>query len=154
VAHTTEQVNAARAAADRARRAATWPSLGERLLAALIAWVPLALLIGYGGAAAGGCDHLAATCPAWFEPLQTVLIALTLGLLVALPRIAFIAAVASLATLSASIIIVATLAMGRLEPPLPAGVAVAGFVVLVAVYAVTAVFVAVNRSQLPWIVER
>jgi curved DNA-binding protein CbpA len=154
VAHTAEQVNAARAAADRARRAATWPSLRERLLAALIAWVPLALLIGYGGSAAGGCDHFAANCPTWFAPLQTVLIALTLGLLVALPRIAFIAAVASLATLAASIILVATLAMGRLEPPLPAGVAAVGFIVLVAVYAATALFVAVNRSQLPWVMHR
>jgi curved DNA-binding protein CbpA len=154
VAHTTEQLNAARAAAERARRAATWPSLRERLLAALIAWVPLALLIGYGGSAAGGCDHFAASCPAWFAPLQTVLIALTLGLLVALPKVAFVAAVASLATLSASIVLVATLAMGRLEPPLPPGVATVGFIVLVAVYAVTAVLVAVNRSQLPWVVHR
>ena len=49
VAHTTEQVNAARAATQRAKRAAAWPSLRERLLIALIAWVPVALLIGYGG---------------------------------------------------------------------------------------------------------
>ena len=52
VAHTTEEVNAARAAAERTKRAAAWPSLRERLLGALIAWVPLALLIGYGGPAA------------------------------------------------------------------------------------------------------
>lgn len=154
VAHTTEQVNAARAAADRAKRAAAWPRLRERLLGALIAWVPLALLIAYGGSAAGGCDHFAASCPAWLEPLQTVLIALTLGLLVALPKIAFVAAVASLATLSASIVLVATLALGRFEPPLPSAVATVGFIVLVAVYAVTATVVAVNRSQLPWVVDR
>ena len=86
--------------------------------------------------------------------MQTVLIALTLGLLVALPRIAFVAAVASLATLSASIVLVATLALGRFEPPLPAGVATVGFIVLVAVYAITAVVVAVNRGQLPWVVDR
>jgi curved DNA-binding protein CbpA len=151
VAHTTEEVNAARAAAQKAKRAAAWPNLRERLLLALIAWVPLALLIGYGGSAGTGCDRYLASCPAWFAPLQTVVIALVLGLLVALPRISFIAAFASLATLGASIILVAVFAFARIQPPLPATMALAGFAVLVVVYVVTAVLVALNRSQLPWV---
>jgi curved DNA-binding protein CbpA len=154
VAHTSDQVNAARAAANRARRAAAWPSLRERLLIALIAWVPLALVIGYGGSTATGCDRFLANCVAWFAPLQTVLIALTLGLLVAMPRVAFVGAMASLTTLAASIVLVAVLAMGRLEAPLPPWAAIAGFAVLAATYGITAVAVALNRSQLPWVVPR
>jgi len=154
VAHSTEQVNAARAAAHKVKSAAAWPNLRERLLLALIAWVPLALLIGYGGSAGTGCDRYLASCPAWFAPLQTVFIALALGLLVALPRISFIAAFASLATLGASIVLVAVFALARIQPPLPADMAVAGFAVLVVVYAVTAGSVALNRSQLPWVSPR
>jgi hypothetical protein len=55
-----------------------------------------------------------------------------------LARISFIAAFASLATLGASIVLVAVFALARIQPPLPAGMAVAGFAVLVVVYAVTA----------------
>jgi len=151
VAHTTEQVNSARAAAQKAKRAAAWPNLRERLLLALIAWIPLALLIGYGGSAGTGCDRYLVSCPVWFAPLQTVVIALALGLLVALPRISFIAAFASLATLGASIVLVAVFAFARIEPPLPPNMALAGFAVLVVVYVATAVVVALNRSQLPWV---
>jgi curved DNA-binding protein CbpA len=154
VAHSTEQVNAARAATQRAKRAAAWPSLRERLLIALIAWVPLALLIGYGGSAATACDRFAASCPAWYAPLQTVFIAMALGLLVALPRVAYVAAFASLSTLGASIVLVALLALGRIQPPLPEGIAIGGLAVLITVYILTAVVVALNRSQLPWVVPR
>jgi len=154
VAHTTEQVNAARAATQRAKRAAAWPSLRERLLIALIAWVPVALLIGYGGSAATACDRFAASCPVWYAPLQTVFIAIALGLLVALPRVAYVAAFASLSALAASIVLVALMALGRIQPPLPEGIAIGGFAVLVTVYIVTAVVVALNRSQLPWVLPR
>jgi hypothetical protein len=71
-----------------------------------------------------------------------------------LPRISFIAAFASLATLGASIVLVAVFALARIQPPLPADMAVAGFAVLVVVYAVTAGSVALNRSQLPWVSPR
>ena len=40
----------------RRTNAASWPSLKERLLYALMAWIPAGLVIGYGGAAATGCD--------------------------------------------------------------------------------------------------
>ena len=116
-----------------------------------IAWIPLALLIGYGGAAATGCDQFAAGCPNWYASLQTVLIALVLGALVALPRVAYVGAIASLATLATSIVLVAVFAVGRIQPPLPPDMAIGGFVVLVVVYVVTAALVSLNRSQLPWV---
>ena len=33
-----------------------WPSLKERLLYALLAWIPAAIVIGYSGAVVTGCD--------------------------------------------------------------------------------------------------
>jgi hypothetical protein len=83
-----------------------------------------------------------------------VFIAMALGLLVALPRVAYVAAFASLSTLGASIVLVAVLALGRIQPPLPEGIAIGGLAVLITVYILTAVVVALNRSQLPWVVPR
>jgi curved DNA-binding protein CbpA len=154
VAHTTEQVNAARAATQRAIRAATWPTLRERLIYALLAWIPLALLVGYGGTTATGCDHAAVSCPAWFGPAQSVTIAVLLGLLVAMPRIAFVGAVATLATTAASVVIVAFLAIDRLEPPFPSAIVVVGGSILVGVYLLTIAVVGLNRSALPWVARR
>lgn len=154
VAHTAEQVNAARAATQRAIRAATWPTLRERLLYALLAWIPLALVVGYGGAAATGCDRAAVACPAWFGPAQSVAMAIVLGLLVGLPRLAFVGAVATLALTAASVVAVAFLALDRLQPPFSPAVALVGGGFLVAVYVLTLGVVVVNRSKLPWVVHR
>lgn len=154
VTHTTEQVNAARAATQRAIRAATWPTLRERLLYALLAWIPLALVVGYGGATATGCDHAAVSCPAWFGPAQSVTIAVLLGLLVALPRFAFVGAVATLATTAASVVVVAFLAIDRLEPPFSSTIVTVGGSILVGVYLLTVAVVGLNRAALPWVARR
>lgn len=154
VAHTAEQVNAARAATQRAIRAASWPTLRERLLYALLAWIPLALVVGYGGTTATGCDHAAVACPSWFGPAQSVVIALILGALVALPRLAFIGAVATLAMTAASVVVVALLAIQRLEPPFAPAVVLLGGTFLIGVYALTIAVTGLNRAALPWVAQR
>jgi curved DNA-binding protein CbpA len=154
IVHSAEQVSAARAATERARNAAAWPNLRQRLVDALLAWLPLALLIAYAGSAATGCDRAAASCPAWYGPAQTVVIALVLGLLVALPRVAFVGAVASLATLAAGALLVGVLALARQQPPLPPSLAGAGALILAATYLLAVSLVALNRRFLPWVVHR
>ena len=151
VARNPEQVNAARAAAERVRRAATWPTLRERLVSALLAWIPLALVAGYGGSTLTGCDQAAVGCPEWFGPAQTVAIAILLGLLVALPRVAFVGAAATLATTATGVVVVAGLALYRLRLPLPPTIALIAGVLIVGTYLGALAFVALNRRMLPWI---
>jgi hypothetical protein len=151
VAHTAEAVSAARAATARQLRAAAWPRLRERLLAALLAWIPLALIVGYGGGAASGCDHALASCPAWFEPAQTIAIALILGGLVAVPRLAFVLAVGTLVVAAAGAVVAAALALAGIDPPLPRSVVVGVAATLSAIYLAALVVVALNRRLLPWV---
>jgi len=143
-----------RKVARRAARSARWPSLGQRMLYALLAWIPLAVLIGYGGAAAAGCDVGGAACPTWFVPAQSVASALALGLLVALPRVAFLGAAGGVGAAAAGIGTVVLLeALGRRPPPTPALLGAAGLL-LAAVYLGVIAFLLLNQRLLPWYVPR
>jgi curved DNA-binding protein CbpA len=135
----------------RRLQAETWPGLAERLLYALLAWLPIAAVIGYGGSLASGCDRVALDCPQYLESVQAILIALSLGLLVALPKLAYVGAMATVGGLLAGAIGVGVTIM--LGVPLPLSVeavAILGFVVL-AGYVLTGVGV-VLRDPLtrPW----
>ena len=68
-----------------------WPTLPERLICAGLGWIPLALLVAFGGGAMTGCDAASVGCPAVVPTLQAgALVALAAGLL-AFPRVAYVA---------------------------------------------------------------
>ena len=135
----------------RRLRAETWPSLTERLLYALLAWLPIAAVIGYGGSVVTGCERGALDCPANLETVQAVLIALSLGLLVALPKLAYVGAMATVGGLLAAAVGVGAIIM--IGVPLPLSIVVVAIVGVVALagYLLTGVGV-VLRDPLtrPW----
>ncbi|MDP8905629.1 MAG: hypothetical protein M3N29_10040, partial [Chloroflexota bacterium] len=150
IARDSDHVSRLRAAGRRAARSASWPTLGQRLLYALLAWVPLAVVIGYGGAALAGCDRSAAACPPWFVPGQSVVSALALGALVALPRVAFVAAAAGVGTIvSAAATVLALAVLGR-QPVLTAALVGSAMLLLAALYLGISVLLLVHRRLLPW----
>jgi hypothetical protein len=112
----------------------------------------VAILIGYAGSAVTGCDRAAVTCPPQTETVQTVLIALSLGLLVALPRIAYTAAIATAAVALAAILAVLTSWLFGFGPPLPAPLLLVIGIVLLVVYLATASWVlADGPRRRPWL---
>lgn len=151
VARDPGAVAQARRDASQRARATAWPSFGQRLGFALIAWIPFALVIGYGGAVATGCDRAAVSCPRYLEPAQAILIALALALLVALPRVAYVAALATLGLLGAALVIVAGAWFFGLRAPLPAPVLAVSSAVLLVIYLATASWiVAGGPRRRPW----
>ena len=128
--------------------------MAERLAYGTVAWVPIALLIGFGGAAATGCDRAAATCPPYLEPLQLTAVAGALVGLFLWPRIAYVAAVATAAALVTLAGIIFGAGLLRLEPPLPSAVLGVLFAVLVAVYAITAAWAVRDGPRpRPWLLR-
>lgn len=149
-----ETISEARASARQRMIDARWPSLGQRLLYALVGWLPLALLIGYGGAWLSGCDRASVGCPAELAPIQTVAIALSLGLLVALPRLAYALAAATAVALLAGVALVIGIWFLGLRPPLPPSVlAVASALLLVVHLAVASWFLS-RGARRPWPARR
>jgi curved DNA-binding protein CbpA len=101
----------------RRTNATTWPTLGERLLYATVAWAPIAIVIGFGATALTGCGS-DGICPPYFQTAQAISIALALGLLVALPKIAYAGAFASIGALFFGLGIVALMALFGVDVPL------------------------------------
>ena len=151
VARDVHGISEARQAARQRASAAAWPSLGQRLVFAFVAWIPLALAIGYGGAVATGCDRAAIGCPSYLEPVQQLLTAVALGLLLALPRVAYVGALATVVLLGASALIVAGAWLIGLRPPLPSSVLAISSALLLLIYLATATWiVAGGPRRRPW----
>jgi curved DNA-binding protein CbpA len=135
----------------RQLRAETWPSLTERLLYALLAWLPMAAVIGYGGSVVSGCERSALDCPANLETVQAVVIALSLGLLVALPKAAYVGALATVGMLLAGAIGTGGIIM--LGVPLPLSidvVTILGTLGLVGYVAAAVIFLLRDPLTRPW----
>ncbi len=117
-------------------RAQHWPNLKERLLYALVAWLPIAVLIAYGGTVGTGCDRGALGCPPQVELVQAGLIGLALLAFVLLPKVAYFGALGTLGMLLSAAASVTVIAF--LEAPLPLSielVALVGGVMLVGYFA-------------------
>ena len=148
VARDPEQVAYVRHAYERRTRALAWPSLRQRLLYALIAWLPLALLVGYGYTQYTGCGPLFTECSQSPEPALLVAIGLLLVFLVALPKIAYAGAMGTLAML-----LVAAVATGLLvymRAPLPPATAALIVLVIVMGIAYVAMMLIVALRGGPW----
>jgi curved DNA-binding protein CbpA len=150
VAHDAQTINEVRAAAREQELAARWPSLGQRLLYALLAWIPLAVLIGYGGAVATGCDRAAASCPSELAVGQALAMGISLIVLLALPRLAYAFAVAAAGLLLASLALVVTVWFTGLRPPLAPQLLSISTVVLLMVYLALASWVLSGSTRRPW----
>lgn len=151
VARDTQSIAQARAAARDVARSAAWPTLSERLAYAFLAWLPIAILIGYAGSVVTGCDRAAVSCPPQLELVQSVLIAASLAVMVALPRLAYIAALAAAGLIVAAMAVVLGAWFAGLRPPLPLPVLAVVGVVLVVVYLATASWaLADGPRRRPW----
>lgn len=147
-------INRVKAAARERELAARWPTLGQRLLYALLAWAPIALVIGYGGAAVTGCDRASVACPPELATIQTVAIALVLGLLVALPRLAYALALATAGLLVGALALVVGIWFLGLRPPLsPMTLAISSALLLV-IHLAVATWVLSRRASRPWAAMR
>lgn len=151
VARDVEGISEARQQARQRASAAAWPSLSQRLLLALVAWIPLAIAIGYGGAVATGCDRAAISCPSYLEPVQLLLIGLALAVLVALPRVAYVAALATVGLLGGSALIVAGVWLLGLQRPISTFVLAISSALLLVIYLATATWIVAGRPRRrPW----
>ena len=124
-------------------RAQHWPNLKERLLYALVAWLPIAVLIVYGGTVGTGCDRGALGCPPQVELVQAGLIGLALLAFVLLPKLAYFGAIGTLGMLLAAAASVTVIAF--LEAPLPLSielVALVGGAMLVGYFVAAGIAVA------------
>lgn len=124
VAHDAQSVSRAREQFLRRIRARRWPSLTERLLYALVAWLPFAALIGYGGLVGPGCDRSPAGCAPSIEVLAAFGIGLTLFVLALLPKLAYLLAMGTF-----GLLVSAALAVGALilfAAPLPLSIEMIG----------------------------
>ena len=110
----------------RLRHRPAWPSVGERLLLATVAWLPIAVVIGVTGRAAAGCDELAG-CSPLVEPLMVLGVATALLGFAAFPKLAYLGAVGTLSGLLGILPLLFIAAMTGVlrdaEPPLVAGAA-------------------------------
>ncbi len=132
-------------------RARAWPSLRERLLYALVAWLPIMALIGYGAAFATGCDRDALGCTPLFESGQALLSAAALGLLAVLPRVAYVGALATVGLLLAAGLSVGAITVWGVGLPLTGAATAALGVVLLLAYAASAAAVLLrNPASRPW----
>jgi curved DNA-binding protein CbpA len=124
-------------ASTRQRRSA-WPSIGQRLLLALVAWVPLAAFLAV---AAPPGEEIAA---------QIVMAACLVGLFAA-PRIAYIGAVAAIGLLvvGGAVIGAVSFAGVQLPPPI-ALISVVGAGVAVGYLAIAGLVVLGPRALRPW----
>jgi curved DNA-binding protein CbpA len=135
----------------RRASAATWPTLRERLLYALLAWIPAALAIGYGGTLATGCGDPGDGCPAYLETVQALAIALVLGVLVALPKVAYVGALAAIGALFVGLLVAGVMAVSGVELPLPPQLMALLGGALAFAYAVTVGIVLLRRpGSKPW----
>lgn len=147
-------ISEARASAREEARASRWPSPRARLAHALLAWLPIALLIGYGGSWLTGCDRAAFSCPPEMATVQAVAIALALGLLVALPRLAYALSVATAGVVIAGLALAIGLWFLGLRPPMSAPVLGISIGLLLAIHLGVAAWVLAGGLRRPWLAER
>ncbi|MEX2547195.1 MAG: J domain-containing protein [Chloroflexota bacterium] len=151
VSRDAQRIHQVRQAWRRRTSAATWPTLRERLFCALLAWVPAAVVIAYGSAAATGCDVARPGCPAYLETAQAISIALVLGLLVALPKFAYVGAMAAVGALFVGLGVVGIMAIAGVEVPLTVELTAVLVGALAAGYVATAAIVLLrDPSTRPW----
>jgi hypothetical protein len=151
VAYDARRAEQVRQAARRRAAGQPWPSLRERLVYALLAWVPVAIAIGYGAAAASGCDSGGLGCPPYLETAQQISIALALGLFVALPKVAYVGAWGSAGAFLVALAVVALMAVVGVEVPLQSGtLALMGASLLIGYAGAVALVIARNRGSRPW----
>jgi curved DNA-binding protein CbpA len=152
VARDAQSIAQARSTARDASRAAAWPNLTERLAFAFLAWLPVAILIGYAGSVVTGCDRAAVSCPPQLEAVQSVLIVAALAMFVALPRLAYIAALGAAGLIVGAMALVLGAWFAGVRPPLPLPVLAVVGVVLAIVYLATASWaLADGPRRRPWV---
>lgn len=158
VARDVNQISRVRARVRAAERAARWPSSFQRLRYAVLAWAPLALLIGYGGPVAAGCEPALADCPDLLLPGQALIGALALVMLLLLPRLAYAGALATttVALLGGAAVLGAMLAGVR--PPqlasLPPWAVLTGSAFLLAAYVLVGAWLLADARRRPWAAVR
>ncbi|HWH24002.1 MAG TPA: J domain-containing protein [Candidatus Limnocylindria bacterium] len=151
VATDAARINRVRQVARERAAAARWPSLAQRLWYALLAWLPIVLLAGYGGSVATGCDRGAPACPENFELLAATVVTLALGLLLLLPRLAYVAATATIGLAAGAGVLALFVWAFGLRPPLPLPVIAIVAVVLLLIYLLSASLVVAGRAgSRPW----
>jgi len=151
VSHDAHKIHEVRQAWRRRTDAATWPTLKQRLLYALVAWVPIAVAIGYGGATVTGCDIAAQSCPRYLETGQAIAIALALGLLVALPKLAYFGSMATIGSLFVALFLIAVISLWGVPLPLEREVVgVLGAVLGLAYVATIGVVLLRGAGARPW----
>lgn len=93
-------------------------ALARRLAEVAGAWLPVALLVGYGGGALSGCDRAAVTCSSAVAPVQLALMALALLVFALRPRLAFAGAAGSASLTMASLGLFSFYFLIHVETPL------------------------------------
>jgi hypothetical protein len=141
-----------------------WPSTAERLIYAGLAWVPLGLLVAFGGGAVSGCAEASVGCPPFVPPLQAAVLLLLIIALLAFPRVAYLATGAGVGMIVAGLgALFVSAAFGLLatggaagDPARSASSVVAAFVVIIMLIAYAVAGLAVWRdhpSRRPWLVR-
>ena len=154
VARDPERVAHVRQAYQRRARALAWPSPRQRMLYALIAWLPLALLVGYGYSHYTGCGPLFMECSQSPEPALLVAVGILLLILVALPKVAYAGAMGTLAMLLVAAVATGLLAYMRAPlPPATAALIVLGVVMGIA-YVTMMLIVALRGGPWRWVEPR
>jgi curved DNA-binding protein CbpA len=158
VARDAERITRIRARVRAEERAARWPSRFQRLRYALLAWAPVALLIGYGGPVAAGCTPALGDCPDYLVPAQVVIALVALAGLLAAPRVAYAGALATtaLALAGGAALLGAWLAGVRAPQlaALPPWALVVGSLLLAVAYVLVAAWLAADRQRRPWAAVR
>jgi lysylphosphatidylglycerol synthetase-like protein (DUF2156 family) len=117
---------------------ATWPTLGNRFTYALVAWLPIVAIM------------VIASAQMFDQNVPMAFIVISLGLLLAVPRLAYVAAVATvLALVVGGLFVGGLLLVGRLPSSSNISTFVGGL--LVVAYIATAAVVAIGpRTLRPW----
>lgn len=99
-----------------------WPSVPERILLASVGWLPLALLVAYGGGAVTGCASASVSCARYVEPLQVLVMIGLLAALTVFPRLGYYAAAGALGLGGGAVALVFAYAAAGIPQPLPEGI--------------------------------
>jgi curved DNA-binding protein CbpA len=96
-----------------------WPSLFQRLVFAVAGWLPPALALAYASGNVSGCDRAAVSCPPNFELIQLAAVTGLLGVLLILPRAAYLAAAGSAGLAFTAALLVIVYSVVGVAQPLP-----------------------------------
>ncbi|HVM29882.1 MAG TPA: J domain-containing protein [Candidatus Limnocylindrales bacterium] len=154
VARDAERISRIRARVRAEERAAHWPSRFQRLRYAVLAWAPVALLVGYGGPVLAECRPALDTCPDHLVAAQAGVALLVLAVLLLAPRAAYAGALATTAlALAGGAALLGAWLVGVRAPQLaalPAWALVAGSVLLLGAYVLVSAWLAADRQRRPW----